>query len=179
MTIETDEDLVRRFLASGEVEDFEALVRRHQRGVFRIAMSVLGMGREAEAEDVAQEVFVQVYRNLGGFEGRSRFSTWLYRIAYRRAIDHARSIRFRTGEQVVDLTGGVAPGDPLRDRALYDCIARLPVAQRGAIRLHYWMGETVTEIAQLLGVQPGTVKSWLFRARHLLNECLDSKGVRR
>jgi RNA polymerase sigma-70 factor (ECF subfamily) len=70
-----------------------------------------------------------------------------------------------------------ATADPLRDRAVRDCVERLPDAQRSAVRLHYWLGETVDEIAVLLGTRPGTVKSWLFRARELVARCLASKGV--
>ena len=178
----TDEDapLVRTFLATGRVEDFEALVERHQRNVFRIAVAVLGRGGESLAEEVTQEVFLRVYRNLHAFEHRSRFATWLYRLAYNRALDEWRAQRARpeaalTFEPAIN---SEARPDPLRDRALVDCIARLPAGQRTAVHLHYWLGHTSAEIAGMLGVQPGTVKIWLFRARNLLAQCLARKGVR-
>jgi DNA-directed RNA polymerase specialized sigma24 family protein len=68
-----DERLVREFLDHGRVEVFETLVRRHQRRVCRITMSVLGPGHQVQAEDVAQEVFLDVFRKFGGLERRSRF----------------------------------------------------------------------------------------------------------
>jgi RNA polymerase sigma factor (sigma-70 family) len=175
-----DGDLVQRFLVTGSVDDFEALVRRHQQNVFRIAVAVLGRGNESRAEDVTQDVLLQVYRKLRTFESRSRFATWLYRIAYNRALDELRSNRARPESQLRD---GPAParggsGDLLRDAALADCISRLPDAHRTAVHLHYWLGHSSMEIADLLSVQSGTVKVWLFRARHVLAQCLARKGVR-
>ena len=73
-TLDADAGLVAAFVESGRVEDFERLVERHQRTVFRVVVSVLGPGRERDAEDVTQDVFVQVYRRIGSFERRSRFS---------------------------------------------------------------------------------------------------------
>jgi len=178
----TDEDspLVRTFLITGRVEDFEALVERHQRNVFRIAAAVLGCGGESLAEDVTQEVFLHVYRRLHTFENRSRFATWLYRIAYNRALDQLRARRARPAAAlaVEPAIPGAAEADPLRDDALAHCLSRLPDGQRTAVHLHYWLGYTSAEIAGMLGVPSGTVKVWLFRARHLLAQCLERKGVR-
>ena len=178
----TDDDasLVRTFLATGRVEDFATLVERHQRTVFRIAIAVLGRGSESVAEDVTQEVFLQVYRRLHAFENRSRFSTWLYRIAYNRAVDEHRARRARPEAPlaVERATASRGPADPLRDAALADCISRLPDAQRAAVHLHYWLGHTSGEIGAMLGVQSGTAKIWLFRARQLLGQCLAQKGIR-
>jgi len=94
-----DEDaiLVAEFTRSRRVEDFERLVERHQQMVFRVAVSVLGPNSERDAEDVAQDVFLQVFRRIGDFQGRSRFSSWLYRIAYNRALDRRRVIRAKRG----------------------------------------------------------------------------------
>lgn len=177
----TDEDapLVRTFLATGRVDDFELLVRRHQRNVFRIAVAVLGPGSQSRAEDVTQEVFLQVYRRLRTFEHRSRFSTWLYRIAYNRALDEHRAQRARPEADLVAVPAALAGShDVLRDRALAECLSRLPDPQRAAVHLHYWLGHTSAEIGGMLGVQAGTAKIWLFRARHLLAQCLGRKGIR-
>ena len=182
MTVVADEDafLVAAFVQSGRVEDFERLVERHQRMVFRVVMSVLGAGRERDAEDVAQEVFLQLFRSLASFERRSRFSTWLYRIAYNRAIDARRSLHSRRDSETLDFEVTGSPGHPdlLRSRAVANCLSRLSDAHRTAIHLHYWLGHSVSEIATALGVQSGTVKAWLFRGRHLIAACLAAKGVR-
>jgi len=178
----TDEDsaLVQRFLVTGSVDDFEVLIRRHQQKVFRIAVAVLGRGSEARAEDVTQDVMLLVFRKLRSFESRSRFATWLYRIAYNRALDELRSNRARPETELRDGPAAVrgTSRDPLRDAALADCISRLPDAHRTAVHLHYWLGHSTAEIADLLCVQSGTVKVWLFRARHVLAQCLARKGVR-
>lgn len=182
MSAVTDEDavLVNAFIESHRVDDFERLIARYQDMVFRVAVSVLGPGSERDAEDVAQDVFLQIYRGLASFERRSKFSTWLYRIAYNRAIDRRRSIHSRrdAGELATEPEAPATDHDPIRARAVADCLSRLPDAQRAAIHLHYWLGHTTQEIAATLGVRNGTVKTWMFRARHLIARCLASKGVR-
>ena len=178
-TADEDADLVAGFVAAGRSADFERLVERHRDAVYRVALSVLGPGRSRYAEDVTQDVFVHVYRNLATFEGRSRFATWLYRIAYNRAVDYRRSLRLdREADLVDEPAEDSARADSLQSRLLADCIARLPETQRAAVHLHYWFGHTVPEIATTLGVQPGSVKAWLHRARHAIARCLAAKGVR-
>jgi RNA polymerase sigma-70 factor (ECF subfamily) len=126
-----------------------------------------------------QEVFLQLYQRIHTFEGRSQFSTWLYRMAYNRALDKLRAHRARP-EAALAIEPAISPtvSDPLRDGALADCIARLPDGQRTTLHLHYWLGHTSAEIAGMLGVRPGTVKIWLFRARYHLAQCLTTKGIR-
>jgi len=181
LTATSDEDgnLVAGFVDGGRSEDFERLVELHRDKVFRVALSVLGPGRARYAEDVAQDVFVHAYRKLATFERRSRFSTWLYRIAYNRAVDYRRSLRLeREPDGLAEPADQTTENDVLRSRALADCLARLPETQRATVHLHYWFGHTVEEISVTLGVQPGTAKAWLFRARHSVARCLAAKGVR-
>ena len=178
-TADEDAGLVAGFVGAGRRADFEQLVERHRDSVFRVALSVLGPGRARYAEDVTQDVFIHVYRTLAAFEGRSRFSTWLYRIAYNRAVDYRRSLRVDLeSDAVAEAADDAGPADLLKSRALAACLARLPETQRAVVHLHYWFGHTVPEIATTLGVQPGTVKAWLFRARHSIARCLAAKGVR-
>ena len=178
-TADEDADLVAGFVEAGRGADFERLVERHRDAVFRVALAVLGPGRARYAEDVTQDVFIEVYRKLAAFEGRSRFSTWLYRIAYNRAVDYRRSHRLeREPDGLAEPADDDTPGDVLMSRVLADCLARLPETHRAAVHLHYWFGHSVPEISALLGVQPGTVKAWLFRARHGIARCLAAKGVR-
>jgi RNA polymerase sigma-70 factor, ECF subfamily len=176
-----DEDtvLVDAFTTSRRVEDFEPLIARHQQMVFRVAVSVLGPNSERDAEDVAQDVFLQLFRRIGDFQRRSKFSSWLYRIAYNRALDRRRALRARPDLAPLEIDRAARPSerDVLRSRAIDDCLTKLPDAHRTAIHLHYWLGHTMEEIAQTLGIQSGTAKSWLFRARHLVARCLASKGV--
>jgi RNA polymerase sigma-70 factor (ECF subfamily) len=191
----SDDDLVARLLAarsSGtdqEAEElFALLVHRHQRRVFKLVLSVLGPGRGAEAEDLTQEVFLKVYRRLDSFRSESRFSTWLYRIAYRRAIDLKRLARFHMlhvdDEVLASLpTEGETAPAPYRNTLnsearikLYAAVMVLPQLQRSAVLLHYWMDEDVETIAKLLDRRPGTIKSLLFRARKRLARLLGKDG---
>jgi len=161
---------------------FDALVSRHRDQVFRVALSVLGPGAEADAEDVAQEVFVRAYRRLGSFRGESRVGTWLYRVAFNLAVDHRRRAG-RRGEELGGETLDALPasgGDPHRvardgesARLVRRLLDTLPEAQRAALHLHYWMGHTVAEIAELLDLAEGTVKSHLHRGRARLREELE------
>ncbi len=168
-------------------EAFTILVDQHRERVFRLALSVLGPGGAAEAEDVAQEVFLTVFRRLHTFRNESRFATWLYRITYRRAIDVRRRARFRlphTGDEVLAAlpatdAAGRTIAHPFSEAIsveerirLYAAVEALPELQRSAVYLHYWLGETVEAIGRLLGRRPGTIKSCLHRARAKLARLL-------
>lgn len=163
---------------------FDELVARHRDRVFRVALSVLGPGSEADAEDVAQETFLRLHRSLSTgrarFRGESRIGTWLYRVAFNLAVDLTRK-RVRRGETAGDETLGTLPAgdDPHgsarsaeRARSVARLLSTLPESHRAALHLHYWMGHTVVEIAELLDVPPGTVKARLHRGRKKLREAL-------
>jgi RNA polymerase sigma-70 factor (ECF subfamily) len=171
-----DAELLGHLDASTEDEVFAVLVTRYQERVFRLALSLLGPGGELEAEDVAQEVFLQVHRKLHTFRSESRFSTWLYRIAYRKAVDASRRARHRHPHVGDDALAGEADPQPGADglertlaaerrAALARALATLPARHRSAVYLHYWLGLSVEEIARLLDASPNTVKSYLHRAR--------------
>ena len=162
-------------------EAFARTVASEKEKVFRVALSVLGPGRETEAEDVAQEAFVRAYRSLPDFRGESRLSTWLYRVTFHLAVDHRRAMgrRPRTvGEEAVAaLPAEGAESDPYRTsrggerrRAVRAALERLPENLRAVFHLHYWLGHTVREIGELLDLPPGTVKSHLHRGRQRLAE---------
>jgi RNA polymerase sigma-70 factor (ECF subfamily) len=174
-----DAGLIERFLQMDDDDAFEILVRRYQDKVFRLAASILGRGAESEAEDATQEVFVVVLRCLKSFRRESAFSTWLYRLARNRIIDYRRRALRRppgaTGDALRAVTNAAVPADPgsaaaraERRTRLLRQIDRLDDPQRAVIHLHYWQGQSVAEISELLGVRPGTVKSHLFRARKRL-----------
>ena len=196
-----DDDLIarlksaRRSGAEDEAEQlFGLLVHRHQRNVFKLVLSILGPGWSAEAEDVTQEVFLKVHRRLDSFRSESKFSTWLYRISYRRAVDLKRLSRFRmphVADEVLSSLPANADKDGLEASSsapykttlnsearvkLYAAVMTLPQLQRSAVMLHYWMEEDIETIAQLLDRRPGTIKSLLFRARRRLSALLGREG---
>lgn len=174
--------------AAGEA--FADLVRAEKDRVFRVALSVLGPGRAADAEDVAQEVFVRAHRALPSFRGESRVGTWLYRLAFNRAVDHRRRLRRRAEAPLEEPGAAAVPpaagggSDPYRAargaeeaRAVRRALARLPDRERAVLHLHYWLGHTVGEIGELLGLPDGTVKSHLHRGRERLRKELERHGT--
>jgi RNA polymerase sigma-70 factor (ECF subfamily) len=182
-----DIDLVSAYRDRGDQSAFTELVRRYREPVFRVALSVLGPAYAAEAEDAAQEAFVRVHHAIESFRGEAQFSSWIYRIVFNQAINMKQKARYRKPHVTEDaLAARAFPGaDALRqletsdrNRALKDCLEELPEIYQAAVRLHYWMGAGVDEIGEMLGVAPGTVKSYLHRARGLLHEMLMEKGLR-
>jgi RNA polymerase sigma factor (sigma-70 family) len=181
----TDESLVGRIREHGDEEAFAELVRRYREPVFRLAVSILGREFTAEAEEVAQEVLIDVYHGLAGFRGESKFGSWVYRITFNRAVNLKSRVRYRVPHVSDEVLGAKASpeGDALsrlenaaRNRALLECVSELPEAYQSALRLHYWMGTSVVEIAELLDVPENTIKSYLHRARRLLRTMLDERG---
>lgn len=184
--VETDDSLVVRTRDAGDEQAFAELVRRHRQPVFRLVASILGHGFDAEAEEVTQEVFLRVHEALASFRGDAKFGSWLYRIAFNQALNLKARVRFRSPHVTVDavrerpsLESGPFDrlADARRDRAVLECVAALPEAYQAAVRLHYWMDASVAEIASLLAVPENTVKSYLHRARRLLEAMLKSRGL--
>ena len=184
-TIETDEALVARCRDFDDQQAFAELVRRYREPVYRLAVSILGPGFRADAEEVAQEVFLRVHHALAGFRGEARFGTWIYRVAFNQAANLKARVRYRAPHLSEDALAATASPlmDPhhrfeskRRDKALTDCVNQLPEVYQASLRLHYWLGQSVAEIAPLLDVTQNTVKSYLFRARRLLHEMLKERG---
>jgi RNA polymerase sigma-70 factor, ECF subfamily len=176
-----DRDLVASAQA-GETRAFEELVRRHQRWVFTLAFRMAG--NSAEAEDLAQEVFLKAYRGLGGFRGAARFSTWLHSIASHHCLNalETRSrqpLYHRERERLGDddppprlerVPNGAPRADAVleqRDRArlVQAALARLHTDHRLIVVLRDIQGMSYEAIAETLGIELGTVRSRLHRAR--------------
>lgn len=180
---ESDDELVRRFRENRDNRLFDELMRRHQDRVFRLAVSILGPSLVSEAEDVVQETFVRVHHSINRFRGDANFSSWVYRIAYNVALDLKAKSRHRNQRSVNHLAEDVAictasgNRDSEQREVLEMCIGQLPEAYQSAIRLHYWLGRSVAECAELLGVPVNTIKSYLHRARKLLAHTLKMKGI--
>ena len=176
-----DRDLVRSYLADRDEATFTELVGRYRARVLRLAASILGPGAGIEAEDVTQEVFVLVHRKLASFRSESSFSTWLYRIAQRRALQLRRRARYRYPHvddrvlAILPAIGGAesTDGDRQRRLDLYAAIEALKEPLRSTLYLHYWMGESIESIAELRGQRPGTIKSQLHRGRRRLATLLE------
>lgn len=174
-----DAALIARFLRRDDQEAFDILVRRYEHRIFCLASSILGYGNQTEAEDVTQEVFVALFGSLHRFRHECAFSTWLYRLARNRIVDHRRRLARRAAlgrdETAARTTAGEPAADALeqaiageRHERLRARIEQLPELQRVVIHLFYWQGWNTAEIAELLEQSPNTVKSHLFRARRSL-----------
>ena len=183
-----DAVLVQEFQRTADPTHFNTLVERHRGSVFRLILSILGPGREGEAEELAQDVFVKVYQRLDQFRGDAQFRSWLFRIAYNAALDYRSRLSFRATHQSQEVLE-MAPNpsresnpfqitvDAAQKTALRAAMARLPDLYRSVLHLHYWMGMTVSEVGETLSVPEGTVKSYLHRARGKLYGMLRKQGV--
>jgi RNA polymerase sigma-70 factor (ECF subfamily) len=172
----TDVDLVREVLA-GRIDRFEILVRRYQRLVATAALR-MGVPRQ-EVEDVSNEVFYKVFRSLRRYEPSHALSTWLYRITVNAALDRRRAHRHeaRRVEMPVNLADGRmsphdAAGESERASLLHEALQRLPGHYRTPLVLTHVEGLALEEVARILDLPEGTVKSRLFRARARLKEII-------
>lgn len=158
---------------SGDLDAFEALVRRHQTTVYRVAIRMLRS--ESDAQDAAQEAFVQAWRALARFRSDSSFATWLYRIVTNRCLN---MIQQRRSEQPLPDRLIALAGDPAsqaetsqRLEALVKAIHDLPGEQRAAIVLREFQGLPYEEIAEVLGISASAVKGRIHRGRlELIND---------
>jgi RNA polymerase sigma-70 factor (ECF subfamily) len=153
--------------------DFAGLVRQHQAMVFSIAWHLLR--DRAVAEELAQDVFLSLYRHLAELESPDHVLFWLRRVTSNRALDEARRRQRRpmvSLENAPEPVAGTSMGDPLLGAALRKLVAALPEKARAIVVLRYQEDLDPAEIARVLGIPAGTVKSQLQRALALLREKL-------
>lgn len=148
---------------------FELLVDRYQQKVFRLAYSI--MGESASAEDVTQDAFVKMWHVLPEYDGRASPSTWLYTIARNTALSALRAATHRRSTSL-DCTYAVpaASVDTVARLETEQLVGRLPEAEQEVVRLFYLQDRNIDEVAQMLDMPMGTVKSHLHRARRRLAE---------
>ena len=175
---EPDERLLRR-LGAGDTAAFAVLARRHGPRVHALAHRVLASS--AEAEDVAQEVFVRLWQQGGRWEARgARLSTWLHRVTVNLCLNLIERVHRRIADVDVMRLEIAAEDEPLEDhlaqaeraRVLQAAIARLPPQQRAALALFYTADATTAEAASVLGLSVKATESLLVRARQNLRRAL-------
>ncbi|HVZ64826.1 MAG TPA: sigma-70 family RNA polymerase sigma factor [Lacunisphaera sp.] len=180
-----DPEILRRARAGDETA-FGTLMRTHYEPIFRLVYAMVR--NEHDARDICQEVWVTVWKQLPGFRGDARFSTWLHPIAVRRAIDHLRKRRrwfdrflpFGVDDDTVESVPEPTTNEDSRGRAeqaerterLNQALALLPAKQRAVLALREIQGLSYDEIARVTGIPPGTVMSRLYHARRLLAQKL-------
>ena len=189
MTREEELALVRR-VQGGELDAFEELVRAHEKTVYNLALRMTG--NPQDAEDMAQEAFLKAYRSLPEFRGESKFSVWLYRIVSNVCLDHLRKQSRRPSssltmedndgeEQQYDVPDESASPEKLLEQkltreAVQRGLNQLPDEQRQILLLRELRGLSYEEIGEALGLEAGTVKSRIFRARKRLCAFLLADG---
>lgn len=174
----------------GSIEAFERLVIKHQKRMLNIAFRMLG--DYEEACECVQDVFLSAYRNINGFRGEARFSTWLTSITLNHARNRLKQMKAQSGRIAYSLDEGVETedgnlrADPpahepsaldrLQERELKNvvrfCIESLDLKYREVIVLRDLQDFSYEEIGACLGIRTGTVKSRLFRAREAVGKCL-------
>lgn len=171
-----DEDrIIAAQIVSGQKELFRLLIKRYERAVYGMGMSFL---RNAEdASDFTQEVFIKIYRNLSRFEERSRFSTWLYKVAYNTAVNSVtRKKEYHSlAEDEIAADNATPERKLLRglaQDAVLEAVSGLPERFRVCVDLYFFYDRTYQEIEEITGYPVNTVKSHVFRAKKLLREKL-------
>jgi RNA polymerase sigma-70 factor, ECF subfamily len=166
-----DEDVQQLLQRQQYREALEQLLNRYETRVFRMALTFLK--DPARAEEVAQEIFLKLWQALPAYNGRASPGTWLYTIARNTCLSASRSDSFRK-TLPLDATPGPVIASPavISDMELAQSIEQLPEIQRVVITLFYLQEKRVDEVARMLGIPEGTVKSHLRRARLALREMM-------
>ncbi len=175
MSLDLDQSYIDKAV-TGDTHAFAVLVNRYKYMVFTLAMKVL-KNRE-EAEEVSQDVFVKMYQALQTFKGDSKFSTWLYKIAYHRSLDYLKkqgrnltttSLDEFTEQQIPSLENTLAVLEAKeRKTMLKNAMNQLQEEDSIVLTLHYFEELSLKEISKIIGVEANTVKVRLFRSRKRL-----------
>ena len=188
--LSADESMFVARLKANEDAAYDELVRTYSASIFHVAYRMLG--ESAEASDVVQEIFLKVFRNIGGFKGEAALKTWIFRIAFSEILNRLRWWKRRHRFSTVSLddqpngngsgagytvpSSGPTPEQALQSKeqetAIQQALGRLSGEHRSIIVLRDIEGFSYNEIADVLGVSIGTVKSRLARARGDLKKSL-------
>ncbi len=172
-TMQVEELQIIERIQKGDTNAFSFLVTKYQDVVFSIALKVL-RNRE-DAEEMAQETFIKAYRSLSSFQGKSKFSTWLFSIAYNTCITSVRKKKFPTTsidqvqiEESDEEWDSFGMSSEERSRMLETAMKQLPEDDYMLVVLFYYEEQSVEEISRIVGMSESNVKVKLFRARKKL-----------
>ncbi|HLA95611.1 MAG TPA: RNA polymerase sigma factor [Pyrinomonadaceae bacterium] len=169
--------------SKGDMTAFEEIYQRHHRRIYSICLRMLQNAHEAE--DLTQDVFIQLYRKIGSFRGDSAFTTWLHRMTVNQVLMHfrKRNVKFEKvteeGETPDQIVAGTSNPNkmPIVDKiALQNAIEQLPAGYKNVFVLHDVEGFEHEEVAKILGCSVGTSKSQLHKARLKLRKLLKKKA---
>jgi RNA polymerase sigma-70 factor (ECF subfamily) len=171
-----EKEIILRII-KGDVKAFSLLVDDYQKLIFHVAKRMIQ--NDEDVEDVCQEVFIKIYRNIGNFAFKSKLSTWIAKITYLASIDYLKKHKRHLSEELPenlpdDLTDSQTPEDLLEQKDMSQylnlLIGSLPAPYRLVITLFHLEEFSIQEIESITGIPEGTVKNHLFRARKLLKE---------
>jgi RNA polymerase sigma-70 factor (ECF subfamily) len=170
-------------ILNGDANAFTVLVDRYKDLVFTLALRM--MKHREEAEEVAQDTFIKVYKSLNKFKGDSKFSTWIYRVAYNTCLDRIKKnkrqqytveINEYTEHQVKTMDNALDQLEAKeREQSIQDCLALLPSEDSFLLTLYYFEEQSLEEIGKVVGLKPNNVKVKLFRGRKKLATILKKK----
>ena len=159
-----DQDIRQLLLQRQKDRAFEVLLQRYQAKVFRLVFSILG--NSSRAEEVTQDVFLKIWQALSGHDGRAALSTWIYTIARNTSISHLRAEFYRKTLSLEEAPEPFAKAEPVLGWIEIErLLMTLPDEQRDVIVLFYLQERSIEEVAAMLDLPQGTVKSHLHRAR--------------
>jgi RNA polymerase sigma-70 factor (ECF subfamily) len=183
MQTSSDDVLIAR-IASGDRLAMQVLFARHHVRVYRFVLRLVR--NEATAEDLISEVFLDVWRQAGKFEGRSAVSTWMLSIARFKALS---ALRRKPEQELDDETAAAIEEQPYytqvtnakteKAAALRQCLTALSAEHREVVDLVYYHEKSVEEVARIVGIPEATVKTRMFYARKKLSELLKEQGIDR
>ena len=175
--MEPDDEVLVQNAQQGDADAFRELVERHSTRVFRLSWRITG--DEASAEDAVQETFFRAYRSLHRFDARSRFGTWLHRIAVNTAVEVMRKRRPETHLEEPEPLPSTEPG-PERaalsqeiQRSVRTALGELSPMERTAFVLRHFEGRPIAEICRHLGLRESAGKQAIFRAVRKLRRALE------
>jgi len=183
MTAATDQEILDLFWSGDREAAFQRLVEIHGKAMYNTALFTLN--DEILAQDATQDAFIRIYRSLGKFKGTAKLSTWVYRIVKNVCYDYLRKERpagldEEFDEEALADTAGADPGAAYqsgwRHTQLRRAVGQLPQKQRLAVTLHYFQELGYEEVAAVMDMPLGTVKSYLHRAKATLAKALGQEG---
>lgn len=177
----TEKKIIKKIL-KGDHESFEVIIESYKKLVYHIVFRMIY--NDADREDICQDVFIKVYQNLSTFQFRSKFSTWISRIAYNTCLNHLAKRSPQLMDDIIKsetnwddmLKSDISPLKIVEKRdqkyRLEKEIAKLPIRYRTLLSLYHLDGLTYQEIGDVMDLPEGTIKSYLFRARKYLKSLL-------
>jgi RNA polymerase sigma-70 factor (ECF subfamily) len=169
----TDEDIQSLLRKRRWAAAFELLLDRYQKKVFRLVYSILK--EAAKAEEVTQDIFLKIWQVLPDYDGRASLSTWLYTITRNTSLSALRAESYRKTLPIEDFEPSAANWEAgMQQLEIKQLLQRLPEVQQQVITLFYLQDRSVEDVAHMLDLPEGTVKSHLHRARRALADMVRS-----